>query len=334
MSSGIKTELLNKQYLMTNKIYTDLNEKKAINIENCNNPLVCIQFTFQDGTVKKLQVDETNKTITYDDYTIKLNNESYFKTMDISTYSSASNNKIFNANIPIYNDLFKNTDFGINIVYPYNDTEVTNNYGNKFIVFDESQIETLPYIETDGNQYIDTGIKATQNTGFDIDFITYNDVTKNSGKYVTILGARKDLTLGFQLSTWGDGSPFHGHMFFGNNPESEEDLRYNAGIISNTRQQIKLKNRILTLPDNTTTTLTNYEFETPTTLTVFGLYTLDGNVIEKSTTRLYNLKIYNGDTVIMNLTPAKDKNTNRIGLYDTVSKRFFLSNGDSEFLYD
>lgn len=133
MSSGIKTELLNKQYLMTNKIYKDLIEKKAINIDNCNNTSICIQFTFQDGTVKRLEVDELNKTLTYDDYTIKLSNKSYFGAMNINTYFSITNNKIFNANIPIYNDLFKNTDFGINIVYPYKDTEVVNttNYNYK-----------------------------------------------------------------------------------------------------------------------------------------------------------------------------------------------------------
>ena len=134
MSSGIKTELLNKQYLITNKIYTDLNEIKATKIENCNNPSVCIEFTFQNGSIKKLELDDENKTLSYDGYVIKLSNGSYFKTININTNIFGENNKkIFNVSIPIYNDLFKDTNFGINIVYPYNDLEVTNNYEDLYI---------------------------------------------------------------------------------------------------------------------------------------------------------------------------------------------------------
>lgn len=133
MLSGIKTEMLNKQYLMTNKIYTDLNEKKAARIENCNNPSVCIQFTFQDGTSTKLELNETDKTLSYDGYVIKLNNNSRFNTINISTVSSETNRRIFSVNIPIYNDLYKDTNFGINIIYPYNQTEVTNSYTDLYI---------------------------------------------------------------------------------------------------------------------------------------------------------------------------------------------------------
>lgn len=193
ITSGIKTEMINKQYLMTNKIYKDLTEKKVIKIENCNNPLVCIEFTFQDGSTKKLEVDEMNKTLSYDNYIIKQNNESYFGTININTFYSQSNKKIFNANIPIYNDSFKNTDFGINIVYPYNDQEITNNYGDKYVPPVESYI-SLPYIKSNGSQYINLGYKAKTNTEIRLDIELIENVNTNSESANNIFIGRDNAT--------------------------------------------------------------------------------------------------------------------------------------------
>ena len=132
-SSGIKTKLLNKQYLITNKIYTDLNEKKVIKIENCEDSPVCVQLTFTDGNTKKIEADKTTKTLKYDGYIIKLKNDSDIKTININTTTSDSNRNIFNIKIEIKNNQFSDTDFGINIVYPYNNLEVTNNYTDIYI---------------------------------------------------------------------------------------------------------------------------------------------------------------------------------------------------------
>lgn len=325
MSSGIKTELLNRQYLMTNRIYTDLNEKKAIKIENCNNPVVCIEFTFQDGSTKRLEVDETNKTLSYDGYIIKLDNNSYFKTMDISTIISQSNKKIFNANIPIYNDLYKNTDFGINIVYPYNDQEITNNYGNKYVAPIDSYI-SLPYIKSTGTQYINTGIIATENTGFEIKFKTNNDL--NNTTYGSIFGARESSAKNeLQLSTYSPSSSIKGVLRYGTGGEYNADMEDISSI-----QQISLKNKVYTGNSGTTRQLSG-TFTTPVPITVFAL-NQNGTITQYGSLELYYLKIYEGDNLVMNLTPAKSRETNKIGLYDTVGKQFFISNGTSDFIYE
>lgn len=128
-TSGLKTEMLNKQNLMTDKIYSDLTEKKVTIINSCGTE--CVEFTFNDGTIKMLSIDSNNGIVTYDNYTIKLNNGSYFSKItinDVGMLTEAANNRIFSINIPIYNPLFKNDNFGINIVYIYNNYEVINNY--------------------------------------------------------------------------------------------------------------------------------------------------------------------------------------------------------------
>jgi len=130
-SSGVKTEMINKQYLMANKIYTDLTEKKLTAIAGCQEIEECIDLTFSDGTTKRFYIDMDNKILNYDNYTIKLNSDSYFTTPTISTegYTGGTgNNRILSINIPIYNQRFKNENFGINIVYPYNNSEVADTF--------------------------------------------------------------------------------------------------------------------------------------------------------------------------------------------------------------
>lgn len=127
-TSGLKTELINKQNIMTNKIYTDLIEKELIQFSSCGSG--CIDFTFNDNTNKTLYVDTNNGTLSYDNYAIKLNNKSYFSTVEITVTEAQSkeNNMILNINVPIYNENFKNDNFGINIVYTYNSNKVASNY--------------------------------------------------------------------------------------------------------------------------------------------------------------------------------------------------------------
>ena len=91
----------------------------------------CISFTFTDGTTKELYANIEKGYLTYDNYTIKLNNQSYFTNVKIENNGISTtdkSNKVLSINIPIYNNLFKNENFGINIVYLYNSKDITNNY--------------------------------------------------------------------------------------------------------------------------------------------------------------------------------------------------------------
>lgn len=174
MSSGIKTELLNKQYLMTNKIYSDLNEKQIVSIDSCINMEKCISFTYSDGLVKNLEIDEENKTIKYDNYIVKLNSYTNFGNIIIDFDGTSEQNKIVNINVPIYNDQIKDTNFGINIVYPYNNQTVVNNtnYNYKINGITIKSSENTPTME---NPVTYTGLGATGNI-----YIKQNDTTLTS----------------------------------------------------------------------------------------------------------------------------------------------------------
>ena len=104
LSGDIKTTLLNKQGIMTKYIYDDLNNKDLSRVDSCG--VSCLQFTYGDTTVKKLLVDPGNKTITYGDYTMQIDNSSYFDKINVSidpgnNSSSTTDDSILIIDIPI-----------------------------------------------------------------------------------------------------------------------------------------------------------------------------------------------------------------------------------------
>lgn len=117
ISGDMKTTLLTRQGTMTKKINDDLNNKTLSSIESCGT--LCINFNYSDES-KQLVVDKTKKIVTYDNYSIKLgdNSGNSFGTISSSTYTNG-NKQILTIKIPIKNRLLKE-DFGINIIYQNN----------------------------------------------------------------------------------------------------------------------------------------------------------------------------------------------------------------------
>ena len=121
----VKTTLLNKQGIMTKNIYDDLNTKILTNIDVCG--LSCLSFNYSDSTSKKLIVDPGNKTISYGDYTMQLNDASSFGNLSVELDTTApidmsKDDSIFKINIPIYSKLMDDEDFGFHIIKTYNRT--------------------------------------------------------------------------------------------------------------------------------------------------------------------------------------------------------------------
>lgn len=129
ISGDVKTTLLNKQGIMVKKIYDDLNKKQLESITSCG--LSCLTLTYDDSTSANLLVDPGNRTLTYNDYTMQLDNSSNFGILDFSyeeTDDSQSiiDDSILTIDIPISSKLL-DEDFGIHIVKTYNHNSVSIN---------------------------------------------------------------------------------------------------------------------------------------------------------------------------------------------------------------
>ncbi|HHW69064.1 MAG TPA: hypothetical protein GX747_01830 [Tenericutes bacterium] len=129
-TSGLKTELLNKQGIISNKINSTLLTNSVVLVQRCGNE--CIDFTMSDNSVIKLEIDIKNNIISFGDYKTELNQNSQFGQIRInnilSTFSHPTKfDGILNIKIPIKSNNFEDKDFGINIVYQYNSNYTTIN---------------------------------------------------------------------------------------------------------------------------------------------------------------------------------------------------------------
>lgn len=131
-----QTELINKQNLITDYIYTDIYNKKLESVTLCGEN--CIAFTYKDGNTSNLKWDTSLNTIGYGDYTISMLKNTFLNqslllrngTYQLSGAKICYNESIggeqyFSIHIPITNALFQNDDFGLNIFYTYSNDEVS-----------------------------------------------------------------------------------------------------------------------------------------------------------------------------------------------------------------
>lgn len=179
-SSGIKTELLTKQALMSEKINDDLTTKTLMVAAKCGD--TCINFAFDDGTNSQLYFSRNENIFKYGDYKTKLVDGSQYGNIDISTetvvgVAAGKNDSIVKIEMPIYHKLLKKEDFGITIAYQY-DSRNASIAG--LFVSDILDVEKRIYLTGSTNDITFTGI-TYQDPGYFViagdGTVTQNDET-------------------------------------------------------------------------------------------------------------------------------------------------------------
>lgn len=143
ISSGFKSQLLNKQALMSSKINNDFKNKEITMALKCG--ANCLTFFFNDDTSNKLIIDDKNDLFAYGEYSTKLVDGSKFgdvviRNETISILPGDLSNTKFDSfieiKIPIKHTLLKE-DYGVYILYQYNSnaTSISN------ITFDDTFTE-------------------------------------------------------------------------------------------------------------------------------------------------------------------------------------------------
>lgn len=206
---------------------------------------------------------------------------------------------------------------------PYGTLPTPTKEGYSFVGWAE-QYQQLEYIESTGTQYIDTGLIANQDTGFEIDFTT-NNALSTSG-YGSIFGARTSSQNNeYQLTTYSADNSYKGTLRYGNSKS------YNAGFNNTTeRQHMILKNKVYTGNSNESIQLDS-TFETPVNLTIFGL-NQNGTITQNGQVRLYSFKIYDGNTLVRDFVPSIRTTDDSIGLYDVQNNQFYTNSGTGSFI--
>ena len=182
----------------------------------------------------------------------------------------------------------------------------------------------LEYIENPlGNSaYIDTGIIPNNNIGFEIDWMTYDDI--GSSNYGCIMGSRyASNTIDFQISSYTGTPGWSGSLRLGGQGQN-----YNAALpAKNTRFSASLKSGVYkcgTTNTNTSANLSNSSY----TIVVFSLRITYSASNQNGHGRLYGLKLYDGTTLIAHYIPCTNPSS-EVGVYDRVSESFKKSGNNS-----
>ena len=121
--TNIKTELYINQSNLSNIMNKKINKDNLDSYEECSDEEFCYIFSFVDGETIKLSATES--VIKFGDFVYKLDNRSKVVNPSLTTEYFAEivddvNDSILIINIPIENDMYPNTNFGINLIYQYN----------------------------------------------------------------------------------------------------------------------------------------------------------------------------------------------------------------------
>ena len=127
-NSAIKTEVMNKQALISNYINKQLNEKEIASLSNCGTN--CLKFNYTDSSSDEFKIDYNNNVLTFGSFKTNLPKNTSFKKVNFDVVYESSireygNNAILKITIPIFNDKLKKDNFDAVIYYQF-DTRVIN----------------------------------------------------------------------------------------------------------------------------------------------------------------------------------------------------------------
>lgn len=193
-----------------------------------------------------------------------------------------------------------------------------------------TEYRQVEYIESNGIQYIDTGIIPDENYGFYVDI--YFDVNiDTSSPSVKILGSslrNNGAWGGVTLSSYGSTSGGQMTWF------SKSGQLINPYLASKTRMQCYFVNNIYsTSLDNSTTSIPKSVYDNICgSIYLFAIHSEEGVYFNTtSCLKIYEYKTYNNSDVVQDFIPCYRKSDNEIGMYDTVNNKFYTNQGTGTF---
>ena len=176
----------------------------------------------------------------------------------------------------------------------------------------------LEYIQSSGTQYIDTGVKPSNNTQVSINF-NANPIKNNT----EILGARNSGVY-YELLFENYGSPVLYLQYGSKTPTVQVSAgAFNLKISNGKLYNISTGAIMVDASASGTFSISN-------TLYLFALHNASGGVERGIAAKLYSCTIYNENTMVREFVPCKNV-SGAVGLYDLVDAKFFGNSGSGAF---
>lgn len=182
--------------------------------------------------------------------------------------------------------------------------------------------EVLPYVETTGGQYIDTGYAANLNTAVEVTFQT------NSGNK-WLFGSR---TSGGAANTYALHVSSMNSIWFQMANDSSS-TQFSTSNFSNKQTTITVNKDAAYLNGTQIGTVGRTSFGENTLSLYLGVINANGNGTDRPFVgKIYSSRIWDNGELVRFFVPARDKDGN-IGFYDLVTKQMYLNAGTGNFAY-
>lgn len=180
----------------------------------------------------------------------------------------------------------------------------------------------LEYIQTNGNQYIDSQIILNVNSRIEVDARL---ATTTSATAHVLYGNSYNTNNRLTLNTANNNnsiSRFGGKSYTGN--------LYRSGrhVWSSDKNGVYIDGEIIGEWNGDIT-----DFEHTTSFYILADRTIGVQLKALTGTRIYGLKVYENDNLVADMNPVLQYSTKKPGLYDKINNRFLINIGTDEFTY-
>ena len=202
----------------------------------------------------------------------------------------------------------------------------------------------LDYIDSNGQQYIDTGFVPSNNTTIVIDSIPHtagHSITNNLTLFGTMLNNAYNADEWMFWCYSGGSEEYQNQGCPGIYCRGQNNAITLTGVNFETRCTITAstshRNITIDYPDGTSITRSpanTNAFSTPVnTLYIFHSNTESVPVpLRKTYTRMYSCQIFDNNALLMDLIPAQRISDDKVGMYDIQNDQFYTSQTDVEFI--
>ena len=173
----------------------------------------------------------------------------------------------------------------------------------------------LSYIESSGEQYIDTGFKPNQDTRITMDIISMADGT------TAFFGTRDTETTNSYILWQMSGTLVRSDYGIGQVEQTVDNTL--VGLVID-------KNKNICLFNSYTIENESSQFTCKNNLLLFTTSTGGTVDTRKLSARLYSCKMYDNDLLIRDFIPVKNE-SDTVGLYDLVEEKFYANAGTGAF---
>jgi len=190
-----------------------------------------------------------------------------------------------------------------------------------------SEYQQIEFVQSNGTQYIDTGVSVKSNTMiiFDAAFLegTHNGEEYVSSQDYNFIGSYGNRT-GLAFAT------YNGKFRFWNTAPQTQVFQYSY----NTRYKIILNDNGVYSVNGTNVALTAYNVsENPNSIYIFAAQHTGsvGSPLKPGAMKFYGAEIYENGEILRDFIPVKSSD-GVIGLYDLVNEEFYDNDGTGTFV--